>query len=307
MELSNFPQNSEMPNDRFHGEPLHAITDLAQRRTVDVIPQPSAGAIDIGYRQAFRNVRSLLSVLAEMGRPVEKDDAVLDFGCGEGKMVHAFRKLGYRAFGTDIEHLSGEAERLIESEGLCIGGERPLMMIQTGDYKIPFENEYFDFLISWDVIEHVQRHAEAFSEMNRVLKHGGRSLHFFPSRYSILEPHIGVPFGTIIQSYSYLYFWAMLGWRDKSQVALTARETAEKNHEFLRTETKYLSKRQLVKLAGSYFRDIEFVEKHFWKHNRGKGQIICRTLARLGLVKLIPFATSLLSPFGYRALFFVKP
>jgi ubiquinone/menaquinone biosynthesis C-methylase UbiE len=307
VEQSNFLRNSAVQDHRFHSEALCGIMDLARESTVDVIPQQSAPAVGIEYGQAFRNVRSLLSVFAELGKPIKRDDAVLDFGCGEGKMVYAFRKLGYRAFGTDLAPSSGEAERLIEAEGLCMRGEKPLTLIQAGAYKIPFDNEYFDFLVSWDVMEHVQCHTEAFLEINRVLKRGGRSLHFFPSRYSILEPHIGVPFGTIIQAYCYLYLWAVLGLRDESQAGCTVGEIARKNYEFLKTETKYLSKRHLVKLAASSFREIRFVEKYFWKHTCGKGQFIYETLSRLGLVKVVPLATALLSPFGYRALFFVKP
>ena len=306
-ESLSFPHDSAGPKRRFHPGHDRGTIEPPQRRTLEAVSQPSVGIVDIEYGQAFRNVRSLLSVFTEMGKPVKMDDAVLDFGCGEGRMVYAFRKLGYRAFGTDIAPPSGEAERLIRAEGLCRPGEQPLTLIQAEDYKIPFDNEHFDFVVSWDVMEHVQHHAQALSEINRVLKPGGRSLHFFPSRYCILEPHIGVPLGTLFQAYGYLYFWALLGLRDKSQQADTAREVARKNHEFLSTETKYLSKRHLVKLADGSFRDIEFVEKHFWKHNGGKGQFICKTLARLGLVKLVPFVAFVLSPFGYRALFFVKP
>ncbi len=269
-------------------------------------PQPF-GTLDIEYGQAFRNVRSLLSVFTEMGKPVTMEDAVLDFGCGEGKMVYAFRKLGYRAFGADVAAPSREVESLIEAEGLSEPGEQPLKVIQAENYEIPFNNEYFDFVVSWDVMEHVQHHVGALSEINRVLKRGGRSLHFFPSRYCFLEPHISVPLGTVLQGYGYLYLWALLGLMGKSQQASTAREVARKNYEFLRTETNYLSKKQLVKLADGTFRDIEFVERHFWKHSGGKGQFIYKTLSTFGLAKLVQFAASLLSPFGYRALFFVKP
>ncbi len=305
-ESLNFPHDSAGPKSRFEQGPLRGMIERPQRGTVEAMSQQSLDIVDIEYGQAFRNVRSLLSVFAEMGKPVKMEDAVLDFGCGEGRMVYAFLKLGYRAFGTDIELPSGEAERLIRAEGLCRPADQPLTLIQAEDYRIPFDNEHFDFVVSWDVMEHVQHHAEALSEINRVLKRGGRSLHFFPSRYCILEPHIGVPLGTVLQGYSYLYLWALLGLRDKSQPARTAREVARKNCEFLRTETKYLSKRRLVKLADGSFRDIEFVEKQFWKHSGGKGQFIYKILSRLGLVKLVPFAASLLSPFGYRALFFVK-
>ncbi len=286
----------------------HRIMNLPQGSAVDAATRPQFGTLDIEYGQAFRNVRSLLSVFTEMGRSVKMEDAVLDFGCGEGTMVYAFRKLGYRAFGADIAAPSGEVECLLEAEGLREPGEQPLKVIQAGNYKIPFNNEYFDFVVSWDVMEeHVQHHVKALSEINRVLKRGGRSLHFFPSRYCILEPHIRVPFGTVFQAYSYLYLWALLGLRGKFQQAYTAREVARMNYEFLRTETNYLSKKHLAKLADGSFRDIEFVERHFWKHSGGKGQFIYKTLSKLGLAKLVQFAASLLSPFGYRALFFVKP
>jgi ubiquinone/menaquinone biosynthesis C-methylase UbiE len=306
-ETLSFPHDSLEPKSRFHPGHIRRNIVRPQRRALEAVPQPSVTIDDIEYSQAFRNVRLLLSVFTEMGKPVKLDDTVLDFGCGEGRMVYALRKLGYRAFGTDIAPPSGDADRLIRAERLCRHREQPLTLIHAEDYKIPFDNESFDFVVSWDVMEHVQHHAEALSEINRVLKRGGRSLHFFPSRYCILEPHIGVPFGTLLQSYSYLYLWALLGLGDKSQPARTAREVARKNYEFLRTETNYLSKRRLVKLAEASFRDIEFVESHFWKHSGGKGQFIYRMLSKLGLVKLAPFAASLLSHFGYRALFFVKP
>src|SRR5271157_2430804 len=246
METLNIPQNSALPDCMFHSGAMHGIMNRPQGSAVDALTRQRIGTLDVEYGQAFRNVRSLLSVFTEMGKPVKMDDAILDFGCGEGKMVYAFRKLGYRAFGTDIAPTSGEVERLIEAEGLCRQGEQPLTLIQGEDYKIPFDNECFDFVVSWDVMEHVQHHAEVLAEINRVLKRGGRSLHFFPSRYCILEPHIRVPFGTVFQAYSYLYLWALLGLRDKSQQAYTARDVARKNHEFLRTETKYLSKKHLV-------------------------------------------------------------
>jgi ubiquinone/menaquinone biosynthesis C-methylase UbiE len=302
-----FPHDSAGLKRSFHPGHVRGTIERPQRQTLEAVSQPSAEIVDIEYRQAFRNVRALLSVFTEMGKPVKMDDAVLDFGCGEGRMVYAFRKLGYRAFGTDIALPCDEAERLMRAEGLCRPTEQTLTLIHAEDYKIPFDNERFDFVVSWDVMEHVQHHAEALSEINRVLKPGGRSLHFFPSRYCILEPHIGVPLGTVLQGYSYLYLWALLGLRDKSQQACTAREVASKNYEFLSKDTKYLSKRRLVRLADGCFRDIEFVEKHFWKHTGGKGQFIYKILSRLGLVKLVPLAASLLSPFGYRALFFVKP
>jgi ubiquinone/menaquinone biosynthesis C-methylase UbiE len=306
-EQPNINGNFALPEGGFHAGHFNGIRGRSPELTVDAVTRQSLDIIDVEYDQAFRNVRSLLSVFAEMGRPVKIDDTILDFGCGGGEMVYAFRKLGYRAFGTDIVPPSRGVETLIGADRLRDAGEQPFAVIQADDYKIPFDNEYFDFVISWDVIEHIQHHAQALAEINRVLKPGGRSLHFFPSRYCVLEPHIHVPLGTVFQAYSYLYLWAMLGLKDKSQQGLTAREVADKNHEFLKKKTKYLSKKRLIKLADGSFRNIEFVEKHFWKYNGGKGESIIKVLSMLRLVKLLPLVASLLSPFGYRALFFIKP
>ncbi len=264
-------------------------------------------AADVEYAQAFSNVEVLLHVFADLGHEVKKDDNILDFGSGAGRMVYAFRKLGYRAFGTDIVSPSAEVEQIMEQEQLCGLGERPLTTIQIEDYKMPFEDDYFDYVVSWDVMEHVQDHDRALSEIRRVLKPCGRSLHFFPACYRFLEAHVHVPLGTLFQRYGYLYFWALMGLRTRSQKGLTAREVAQRNHEFLTRETKYLTKKHLVQLVGNYFEDTDFVEDYFWKHHGGKTGLIYKVLLGLGLAKLTPFVAHLLSPFAHRALFFSKP
>jgi SAM-dependent methyltransferase len=261
-------------------------------------------ACSVEYRQEFINTELLLSVLEELGRPVKKDDMVLDFGCGEGRMVYAFRKLGYKAFGTDIALPSPEVQVLFEREGLSENEENLLPMIPSGNYRIPYDDDTFDFVISWEVMEHVQDHEQALSEISRVLKPYGCSLHFFPARYHILEPHNHVPLGTLFQGRVYLYFWALMGIRTKSQERLTIREAAEENYNFLKTETKYLSKKHLTRLVCRHFGNVDFVERHFWKHNGGKSGFAYKTLSSLGLRRLTPLAASLLSPFGHRALFF---
>src|SRR5512147_992689 len=157
-ETLSFQHDSLEPKNRFHRGNVRGNIRRSQRRALEAVPQPSAGIVDMEYGQAFRNVRSLLSVFTEMGRPVKLDDTVLDFGCGEGRMVYAFRKLGYRAFGTDIAPPSGDAERLMRAERLCRPRAQPLRPIRTEDYKMPFDNESFDFVVSWDVMEHVQDH-----------------------------------------------------------------------------------------------------------------------------------------------------
>jgi len=279
------------------------LTVFREGRNMDeVLNRP----IDTEYYQAFVNLRLLLKVFEEMGCPFSPDDAVLDFGCGEGKMVYALRKLGYHAFGTDIVRPEVSVKRRIRRECLCRGGERPFAIIDKHRYRIPFDDNFFDFVFSWEVMEHVQNHAQALCEIRRVLKPGGKSLHYFPARYRILEPHIGVPFAALIQGYGYLYLWALAGLRDSSQQGMPAREVARKNYEYLHSETRYLTKKQLLQVAGGCFERVEFVERHVWKHNTGTSGAIYRLLSKLGLAGFVPMAARLLSPFGRRAVFCVK-
>ena len=87
---------------------------------------------------------------------------------------------------------------------------------------------------------------------------------------------------------------------------MTAEETARENFEYLRSSTNYLKKRELIDLVESYFGNIRFVEENLWKFNDGKTGFIHRALSYLGLSRMIPVATYLLSPFARWAVFFEK-
>jgi len=263
------------------------------------------GSQDRNCLQAFINVQLCLNVFREMGMPFTMRDRILDFGSGDGWMVYAFRKLGYRAYGADMAPAAPRVTRLMEQEGLSQPGDSATGLIDKDKYRIPFEDDSFDVVVSWEVMEHVQDHRSALSEIKRVLKPGGRSFHVFPARYRPMEPHILVPFATMIQSRPYLLFWSLMGFGDGK--GLSAWQTACKEHDFLKHQTRYLSKKEIRQLVEADFGNAEFVERHLWKYNGGKSGFIYRSLKRLGLQRAIPLATVLLSPFGRRAVFFAKP
>jgi len=137
--------------------------------------------------------------------------------------------------------------------------------IDMDKYKIPFASETFDFVFSDQVFEHVQNYEQVLSEILRVLKPSGWSLHIFPSRYRIVEPHTRVPFATILQGLSYLRFWALLGIRNEFQRGLGFRETAEKNFNYLKTKTNYLPKTKLRAYLSKVNCDAAFVENTLMK------------------------------------------
>ncbi|MBI5251013.1 MAG: class I SAM-dependent methyltransferase [Desulfomonile tiedjei] len=264
-------------------------------------------AICEDYDQAFRNARLILSVFKELGTPVGKEHRILDFGTGAGTMVYALRKLGYNAFGTDIVPPSPNVWKRLSHGRLCDSCKVPLTVIDTTLYRLPYEDDFFDFVVSVEVMEHVQDHGTAFAEIRRVLKPGGKSFHSFPTRYRIIEPHVSVPLATIFQQAGYLYFWALIGFRHESDRGKSAAEVARKNYVYLRDSTKYLTKRDLVSLLKGLFGNISFVPHYVWKHSDGMGRTIYEGLSTVGMQKLVPLVARVLSPLRRWAIFFVKP
>ena len=73
-------------------------------------------------------------------------------------------------------------------------------MIDINNFKIPFENNSFDLVISTSVFEHVFNKEEAFREIKRVLKKDGLAIHNFPSKYYLPIDHNPIHFCMIIFS-----------------------------------------------------------------------------------------------------------
>ena len=195
-----------------------------------------------------------LDTLVDADRPLEPGGAVLDFGCGAGHGVSGFRQMGYRAFGVDIypafqvtglEDSIGDVFRLIELE----------------PYRVPFPDNTFDFVYSEGVFEHVGNYGEAFSEIHRVLKPGGTSIHLFPARWRVIEGHVFVPFAGAIRSRPWLLLWALLGVRNQHQKGKSARDVAAGNERYLRDDCTYYTAAEIRRLASEVFGDgVSFVE-----------------------------------------------
>jgi ubiquinone/menaquinone biosynthesis C-methylase UbiE len=257
------------------------------------------------FQAAHENVRRQLKLFAELGVPVESDATILDFGCGKGNTVYAYRKLGYNAFGVDIELRSSFFEEIMRREGLCAPGEDLFRSIDTGDYTIPFDSESFDYVVSSVVFEHVQDYPRALSEIKRVLKPGGKSFHSFPSRYCLVEPHVHVPFATVIHNYVYLYLWFSTLGRSELK-GRSVKEAASSGSEFLRNSTNYLTKKRIVQHVQTHFGNIEFVGKYLWKNSTGKFKSLYDLLSQFDFVKAVPIAVFLHGAFVRRSIFFVK-
>ena len=133
-------------------------------------------------------------MLRELGSEINTDTLILDFGCGEGGIVYHLRKQGFKAFGVDIVKDYENVQKRCEEEGLVEADEDAFRLIDMSNYKIPFDDNTFDVIISDQVFEHVQNYPEALAEIKRILKPGGSSLHIIPFQ---VQTHRGAPFYTV--------------------------------------------------------------------------------------------------------------
>jgi SAM-dependent methyltransferase len=233
-----------------------------------------------------------MKIIREFGYDLSHESLIMDFGCGSGKMVNELRKMGYLAFGCGTRF---STEENVDTETMMEQGI--LRSIDLKHYRLPFEDNTFDFIYSNSVFEHVQNYLESIAEIARVLKSDGFCIHSFPSRYLPIECHVRLPFASVIQSRFWLYFWALLGLRNEDTEFNNAKVATEWFYNYLKTETNYLTKTLLKKHFKMYFNDVIFCEKYRLKHSPGKGKYL------YSLSILLPFIPALYSTFRQRTLF----
>jgi SAM-dependent methyltransferase len=232
-----------------------------------------------------------LKIVKEFGFDLKPDSVIMDFGCGNGDIVRELHELGFQAFGCDVKINSAE-----DMTALSLIRQGIIREIILAPYKLPFEDNTFDLIISHSVFEHVKNYSETISEISRVLRPNGICLHTFVSRGNPIEAHVLVPFSSIIQSYWWIYFWVLLGVRNEWRDCNTVEERTIRYYNYLREKTNYLSKRTLQKHFREHFDEVIFCEKKFLRYSR-RGRILS------GLSKIVPFIPLIYSTFRSRVVF----
>jgi SAM-dependent methyltransferase len=98
--------------------------------------------------------------------------SVLDVGCGDGNNLLLYASLGMHISATEVtEEVCG----LVRSRLAAMGCE---VDARVGcNRELPFEDDRFDFLVSWNVLHYESNDSDvqsAVAEYARVLKPGGR-------------------------------------------------------------------------------------------------------------------------------------
>lgn len=107
---------------------------------------------------------------------------ILDLGCGDGKICMMFKEMGFKVYGVDISKKN--IKRINE---LGVQGE-----ISNLEDRLPFKNNFFDYVFAGEIIEHVVDTKFFLEEVNRVIKKKGRflvttpNLAHLPERFRLL-------------------------------------------------------------------------------------------------------------------------
>jgi SAM-dependent methyltransferase len=165
--------------------------------------------------------------------------------------VGEFREAGYDAWGVDQIHTSHET-----------GSVEPefLRRVEPPHYRLPFDDNAFEFVYSTSVMEHVLDPGRALAEIARVLRSGGLSIHVFPARWRPIEPHMLVPFGGRFQSFALMRVWARLGIRNGFQRGISPTLTALANTQYAKTGINYPTVTEWELLGRQLFSGVEWAE-----------------------------------------------
>jgi SAM-dependent methyltransferase len=229
-------------------------------------------------------VPRFLRMASLAGFVLDRSARILEFGCGDGSMVYAWRDEGFDAHGFDIHdtvRLRSPEDKRFFSFGQAVNPEKAAdTRIDEASFRIPFADGTFDFVFSLTVLEHVKNHDLALRELSRVMAPKSVGFHVFPGSYTLVEPHIGVPLATQIQNRAWFRLWAALGVRNSFQTGMSSEEIAEANLRYAKTGLSYIAPAEMVAIAGRYFNDVRFTPQ-FWEFPARRSSALFRSeLAR---------------------------
>lgn len=112
---------------------------------------------------------------------LSKNDYILDLGCGEGYGTNLLSRHVMKIVGLDVD------KNTVMNASNKYGSENCNFDAYNG-IKIPYSDNTFDAIVSFQVIEHVQNDKSFVSEIYRVLKMNGIFILTTPNRVYRLRP-----------------------------------------------------------------------------------------------------------------------
>ena len=219
-------------------------------------------------KSGFDLVRQHRRMLANMECFLERSERrILDFGCGAGEAVYQYRDAGFDAYGFDIrpapELRSPEDAEYFRFDLTGKPVNVPEFEVPAS-FRVPFDDDYFDFVFSTSTFEHILEHELALAETSRVLRRGGVAVHTFPARYCLIEPHMKIPFGGVMQNWPWLLLWSLLGIRNSLQSELGVFARAAQNRHYAKHGINYVRLSRLLKMSTRHFSHVS-LQPRLWE------------------------------------------
>jgi ubiquinone/menaquinone biosynthesis C-methylase UbiE len=106
---------------------------------------------------------------------------VLDIGCGYGFFLWGLDHFGYATYGIDSSKVALRVARVRTKAHIALSNSETL----------PFHDDSFDAVTTFDVIEHIENYKGALREVHRVLRPGGTVYIITLNGESLLKSALG--------------------------------------------------------------------------------------------------------------------
>lgn len=215
----------------------------------------------------------LLSVVNTQWRQNPSGQALrlLDLGCGDGSLLAYLTRslpqlnpeMRLELYGFDVHDHGVQQEGFLDQTIAALQSRLPsipwverIAAIAATD-PWPYPDDFFDVILSNQVLEHVADHDHLFAQTHRTLRTDGYAVHLFPLRHYLYEGHLLLPLAHRIADYDllrgYIAWMSRLGLgkyrahRRASGVSLA--EYAERHADYLHHFTNYLSHAAVLALG----------------------------------------------------------
>lgn len=104
---------------------------------------------------------------------VKVNNKILDFGCGNGVFLDKLKEMGYKnLYGADIANYLKNKEYEFQ-------------VVDMNKENFKWEDNFFDVITAFQVLEHLENYFLIIQEASRVLKPGGLFIFSVPNQFNI--------------------------------------------------------------------------------------------------------------------------
>jgi len=119
------------------------------------------GIVSISFKMCYRKIRPLLNL--------QDGTKLLDVGCGTGSLLKELSRSGkeLNLYGIDL------SPEMINAARVKLKDEKRVELYEKSAADLPFESNYFDYVVCMNSLHHHADPKQSLTEMTRVLKPSG--------------------------------------------------------------------------------------------------------------------------------------